>query len=137
MQSIAKRGLIWMLAVALVVAGLPMAHAMPNARFLDETTAMHAAMQQHADMAIGTPDHAHHHDGMAMDAMSDEGGDQPASSAPCKCLNCSMCVASAMASPVRFANPERRIAIVVYRLDAAGTAGIAVRVDPGIPIRDL
>src|SRR4051812_1884271 len=121
MHDLARRGLVWMLALALVVAGLPIAHAMPDAPVVQVLQTMH-----------------HHHDGMAMDVTSDrDDGDQPSSTSPCKCLNCSMCVASATVSPPRLANPERRVAAVVYLIDATGIPGIAVRVEPGIPILDL
>jgi hypothetical protein len=126
MHRFARPGLIWMLALALLVAGLPVAHAMPDAPAI-LVAGVHAEDMMH-----------HHHDGMAMDAMADpDDGDQPASTAPCKCLNCSMCVATGMASPLRLANPDRRVANVVYRIDTTGIPGIAVRVEPGIPILGL
>lgn len=121
MHRLAHRGLIWMLALALVVAGLPIAHAMPAAPAVQAAATMH-----------------HHHDGMTMDAMSDQDdGDQSAPAAPCKCLNCSMCVASAPVSPLRLVGPERRVVAVVYRIDPAGIPGIAGYVEPGIPILGL
>jgi hypothetical protein len=127
MQRIAQRGLVWIIALALVVAGLPMAHAMPDAM----------PMQHHAEMAPTTSveDSHHHHDDLVMDAASDRDDDgQPQSSAPCKCLNCGMCVASFAAAPMRLSTPERRVVAVTYRIAAAGIPGIAGRVDPGIPI---
>jgi hypothetical protein len=45
-----------------------------------------------------------------------------------------MCVTTYVASPLRLPTPDRRIVAVIYRMAAAGVAGIAVRVDPGIPI---
>ncbi|MET0968037.1 MAG: hypothetical protein ABWY18_02445 [Tardiphaga sp.] len=109
------------MALALLVAGLPVAHAMPDAPAMPGAGMMHD-----------------HHDGMAMDAMSDaDDGDPSAPTAPCKCLNCSMCVTSATVSPVRLADPERRVAAVIYRSDATGIAGIAGHVEPGIPILGL
>ena len=142
MQRIAQRGLVWIIALALVVAGLPMAHAMPDASApiqiaQIQTVPIHAAMQHQADVAqMSAADHAHHHhEGMAMDVASDQNDDgQPQSSAPCKCLNCSMCVASFVAASLRLSTPERRIVAVTYALAPAGIPGIAVRVDPGIPI---
>jgi hypothetical protein len=134
MQGIAKRGLIWMLAMALVVAGLPMAHAMPDASM--PPMQAHGAMHHHSGMmSMSDADHAHHHDGVAMDVASDQDDEgQPSKSDPCKCLNCSMCVTSFVTSPMRLSTPERRIIAVTYPMGSAGAPGIAVRVDPGIPI---
>jgi hypothetical protein len=136
MRGFLHRSLGLVLAMALVVAGLPMAHAMPDAQSIYVATPMHAAMQHHADMAAMTSaDHAHHHADMVMDIAPDKDDDgRPSAVDPCKCLNCSMCVASFVASPMRFPTPERRIVAVTYRSAATGIPGIAVRVDPGIPI---
>lgn len=115
-----------MLALALVVAGVPLAHAMPE-HAMPDAPAMQAAEAMH-----------HHHDGMAMDATPDvDDTDQSGPAAPCKCLNCSLCAVSATVSPLRLAFPDRRVAAVVYRTDARGIAGVAGRVEPGIPIPGL
>ena len=113
-----RRSLGMILAMALVIAGLPVAHAMP-------------AATHHHDMAIEV---AHHCDEMAMDAMSSNEDSQPEQAMPCKCLNCSICTANFVAPMLRLAAPERRIIPVTYRIDAPHLAGIAAPIDPGIPI---
>lgn len=108
-----RRSLGMILAMALVVAGLPVAHAMP------------ASTHEHV---------AHHCDEMVMDAMPSDQDSQPDQTMPCKCLNCSMCVANFVTPVLRLATPERRAIAVVYRIDATHRAGIAAPIDPGIPI---
>jgi hypothetical protein len=132
MRRFARYGLIWILAVALVAAGLPMAHAMP----LANSSPSHAMMDHHAEMAAMTAaDHAHDHDGIAMSAASDQeerGG--AAAIGRCKCLNCGMCAVNCVVPLARLASPELRVVAVSYFPEFAGLAGVAVRIDPGIPI---
>jgi hypothetical protein len=121
MQILARRGLAWLLAMALVIAGLPVAHAMP------------VAASHHAKTMAISAGHAHHCDDMAMEALPPDGDSQPHELAPCKCLNCSMGVAG-FTPLLRMSIPERRAMAVVYAIDAAHLAGIAAPIDPGIPI---
>jgi hypothetical protein len=130
MKTFLHRSLGLLLAMALVVAGLPIAHAMPD---VPSSPPTHAAMHRHVGMAMASADHPHQHD-MAIDAADDRSdADQPTPT-PCKCLNCSMCVASLMQAPVHFATPLRRIVAVTYRSDVIDMSGIAIRIEPGIPI---
>jgi hypothetical protein len=111
-----------MLAMALVVAGLPLAHAMP------------CAPAQHDHMAVAADEaHAHHHD-MTQTAEAPQQDDAPDAAAPCKCLNCSLCVTTLVAPLTRDVAPERRSLAVRYGLFAAGDPGSFVFIDPGIPI---
>jgi hypothetical protein len=117
------------LAVALVVAGMPMAHAMPA-----DVSAI-AAVQHHGDPVMEATSHRHHCDEQTADAAAsaDDAG-QADAAAPCKCLNCSLCVAgffNPMSRPLTF---ERRTVAVVYRFGTTHMVGIAPLIDPGIPI---
>jgi len=118
MWNILRRALIGMLAMALVVAGLPLAHAMPCT-----PVQLHEAMPVEAG-------HVHHHE-MTQAGDMDEA---PDAAAPCKCLNCSLCVTTLVAPLTRDVSPERRSLAVRYGLFAAGDPGGLVFIDPGIPI---
>jgi hypothetical protein len=140
MQNLVRRSLVWLVAVAIMIAGLPVAHVMP----------VQAATAQHADVMAAAAAPAHHCDEMAMAAapVADEADqatiDQAAidqantdhanAGAPCNCLNCSMCIANFVTPPQRFAALERRMVAVTYRIDAGHLAGTVPPIDPGIPI---
>ena len=121
-----RRALIGMLAMALVVAGLPLAHAMP--------CAPSPSVHQHADMAMAAEaGHAHHHDMVqAVDASQQD--DALPAAAPCKCLNCSLCVTTLVAPLTRDMTPQRRSLAVRYGSVAIGDLRAFVFIDPGIPI---
>ena len=125
MHRLLRRALIGMLAMTLVFAGLPLAHAMP--------CAPSASGHQHVDMAMAAETgHAHHHE-MAADASQPQ-DDAPSTGAPCKCLNCSLCVTTLVAPMMRDVTPERRTLSVRYGSFIAGDFLAFVFIDPGIPI---
>jgi hypothetical protein len=129
MGGFLRRSLGLLLAMALVVAGMPLAHAMPA-----EVPAV-VASQHHGDAVMAATHHGHHCDDQAIDAAApaDDTG-QADAAAPCKCLNCSLCVAGFVNPMPRLSVLERRTMAVVYRIDATHLAGIASPIDPGIPI---
>ncbi|MCX7319331.1 MAG: hypothetical protein NT113_07485 [Hyphomicrobiales bacterium] len=104
-----RRSLAMVLAVALVVAGMPMAHAMPA-----DVSAI-AAAQHHGDPVVEATSHGHHCDEQATEAASADDAGQADAAAPCKCLNCSLCVAgffNPISCPVTF--DRALIATFVY-----------------------
>ena len=128
-----KRVLVLILAVALFVAGMPLAHAMTaNGAALPSNMAHHhdAVPMTLADRA----DHMHAHDGMAnaADHRDDHG---KLALDPCKCLNCGMCGTPGVTTPVRELAPERRMLAVTYRPFSTERTDASTSVDPGIPIR--
>jgi hypothetical protein len=128
MGSILRRSLGLVLAMALVVAGLPVSHAMPTVSTLQQHDG-------HAEAIASSASHLHHCDDMAMDAAPglDE-PDQADHAAPCKCLNCSLCLANFVTPLLRLAMLERRTIPVIYRIHATHMAGVGIPIDPGIPI---
>jgi hypothetical protein len=116
------------LAVALVVAGMPMAHAMPA------DVSVIAAAQHHGDPVVEATSHGHHCDEQAIEAASADDAGQDDAAAPCKCLNCSLCVAGFFNPIFRAVTFERRTVAVVYRFGSTHLVGIAPPIDSGIPI---
>lgn len=128
MGKLARRSLILILAMALILGGLPLAHAMPC-----------ASSTQPAEMA-------HQHDGMAMagDHIHDgsqasprphrHDGQGPAALDVCKCLNCGMCATGYAAPLLGAITPERRAFAVSYLPASTGLPAALTFVDPGIPI---
>ena len=128
MHRLLRRCLIGMLAMALVVAGSPLAHAMPCAPTVQSA-------HQHADMATASEvGHAHHHDMARSGETPQPQDDQHPSATPCKCLNCSLCVTTLVAPFMRDVTPERRSLAVRYDIFASGDRRAFVFIDPGIPI---
>ncbi len=128
-----KRVLVLILAMALFVAGMPLAHAMTA-----NGAAPPSNMAHHHDtvpMALADrADHMHAHDGMAntADHRDDHG---KLALDPCKCLNCGMCGTPGVTTPVRELAPERRMLAVTYRSFSTERTDASTSVDPGIPIR--
>lgn len=128
MGSLLQRSLGLVLAMALVVAGLPVSHAMPTVSTLQQHDG-------HADAVTASASHGHDCHDTAMDAMPGvDQTDQTNTAAPCKCLNCSLCLANFVAPLLRLATLERRTIPVIYRIHAVHMAGVAIPIDPGIPI---
>lgn len=127
MHRLLRRALIGMLAMALVVAGLPLAHAMPCAPV--------QVMHQHHDTAMASDSgHVHHHQMAQLSADPQPRDDQHPAAAPCKCLNCSLCLTALVVLPTRDVAPERRSLAVRYGSAATGDLRAFVFIDPGIPI---
>jgi hypothetical protein len=130
MGKLARRGLVLILAMALIAGGLPLAHAMPC-----------ASSTHPAEMA-------HQHDGMQMAMAGDHTHDgsqarpQPvrhdshgsAALDVCKCLNCGMCATAYVAPLLRGMMPERSALAVSYMPASNGLPAALTFVDPGIPI---
>jgi hypothetical protein len=130
MGKLARRSLVFFLAMALIAGGLPLAHAMPC-----------ASSTQPAEMA-------HQHDGMQMAMVGDhiDDGSQASSQQHrhdghgdvaldvCKCLNCGMCATAYVAPLLRGTAPERRSLAVNYLPALTGLPAALTFVDPGIPI---
>ena len=110
-----KRVLVLILAVALFVAGMPLAHAM---------TANGAALPSNM---------AHHHDAVPM-TLADR-ADHMHALDPCKGLTSGMCGTPGVTTPVRELAPERRMLAVTYRPFSTERTDASTSVDPGIPIR--
>ena len=129
MNWIVQRGLICLLAISLIVGGMPFAHAMPCATVhhsemaLDQHQAMGhhhvpGAMPGHAHAAPSQHQH-HSHDGKLV-----------ADSCNCGCL--SLCAGDA--AHARVAIPERRTVGVSYVIAAQIRPDSILWIDPGIPI---
>jgi hypothetical protein len=130
MGKLARRSLIFFLAMALIASGLPLAHAMPCA------SSTHPA------------EIAHQHDGMQMAMVGDHIHDgSQASQRPhrpdghgdvaldvCKCLNCGTCATGYAAPLLGAITPERRAFAVSYLPASTGLPAALTFVDPGIPI---
>jgi ferredoxin len=129
MGKFARRSLVLILTVALIVGGLPLAHAMPC-----------ASSAHPVEMA-------HEHDGMQMAVAGDLDDRLQASPQPsghdshgrvaldgCKCLNCGMCATACVAPLLREAVPERRSLAVSYMSVSTALRTALTFVDPGIPI---
>lgn len=117
MGRFARRSLVLILAMALIVGGLPLAHAMPCASFAHPVEMAH----QH-DGSQASPEQ-HRHDGHGKTALG-----------VCKCLNCGMCATAYVAPLLREATPERREFAVRYVSASAQHPTTLTFVDPGIPI---
>ena len=139
MGGVLQRSLAMLLAIALVVAGMPMAHAMPTeVSAIDgghHRASPHHAPQHHGDGVVAATHQGHHCDEQATEAASsaDHSGQADAATL-CKCLNCSLCVAgffNPISRPTIF---ERQTIAVVYGFGTTHLAGIAPPIDPGIPI---
>jgi hypothetical protein len=129
MFRIVRRSVVFFLAMALVVAGLPLAHAMPCA-----SSAQPAGVHEHHGMADTGASHADHRDMMQASEAPPSQDHQQHAVAPCKCLNCSMCVASFVAPHGLGSTPERIGFAVRYELAARGDLRAFIFIDPGIPI---
>jgi hypothetical protein len=130
MGSFARRGFVFMLAIALIAGGLPLAHAMPCASSTQpsEITHQHDGVQ----MAMAGD---HIHDGSLASPQPHRHDNQgPAALDVCKCLNCGMCATRYAAPLLGAISPERRAFAVSYLPASTGLPAALTFVDPGIPI---
>lgn len=127
-----------MLAMALVVAGLPPAHAMPSYATASASSVEAApAKHSHHDMAAGPSAPAHHHESIQAEEAPQSPNDGRHDTAPCKCLNCSQCAASFVAPFHRDVQPWRRASAIDYGFFVQGDPRAFVFIDPGIPIASM
>jgi hypothetical protein len=127
-----KRVLVLILAMALFVAGMPLAHATAN-----EAAPSSDMAHRHDTVSMALADradHMHAHDGMANTADHRDDHGKLALDL-CKCLNCGMCGTPGVTTPVRELAPERRMLAVTYRPFSTERTDASTSVDPGIPIR--
>jgi putative hemolysin len=110
-----KRSLVFVLAMALFIAGMPFAHA-------TDAAALPSKMMHHHDAMPGAA--ANHH----QDNHGKLAPDQ------CKCLNCGLCGTPGVTALVREFVPERRVLAVTYRPFSTERPDVSISVDPGIPI---
>ena len=134
MDRIWRRGLIWLLAITLIVGGMPLVHATPCASEPAPSGSIHHGMQM--DVAAG---HDHHQHEMQTDRASltqTEHGDPTHGIVDlCTCLNCNMCTTPAVAAGCAKLQPELRSFAVSYTSATSAGRSALVFVDPGIPIR--
>jgi hypothetical protein len=129
MGTIARRSLGLILTVALIVGGLPLAHAMPCASSAHPAEIAH----QHDGMQIAmAADHMHSHDASQMSPQPHRHGKVALD--VCKCLNCGMCATACVPPLPRGTTPERRYLAVSYLSALPGLPATLTFVDPGIPI---
>ena len=101
MHRLLRKGLIWTLAIALMMAGLPLAHADGCAQQSSVTAQdMHDLHDMHHDMSVD--------DAAMTDSVPSPQHDKSAASTPCKCLNCSSLCAAFVALCVRSFIAARR-----------------------------
>jgi hypothetical protein len=129
MNWIVQRGLICLLAISLIVGGMPFAHAMPCATVHHSEMALdqHQAMGHH-QVPDAMPDHAHAAPSQHQHHSHD--GKLVADSCNCGCL--SLCAGDA--AHARVAIPERRTVGVSYAIAAQIRLDSILWIDPGIPI---
>jgi ferredoxin-like protein FixX len=131
MSGILRRGLVFILAAALIAGGLPIAHAMPCASPANPAAATH----QHdgMQMAAGADHmHAYHIADAAPQSHRDHHGKMALDG--CKCLNCGMCAIACVEPLVRGVTPNRLAYAVRYLPAATGHPTALASIDPGIPI---
>lgn len=129
MNGFARRILAFVLVMALVVAGMPLAHAMPC-----ESLAQVEQVHTHHATAHDVPDHGDQHRLKHAGQAPMSQDDPQHTAAPCKCLNCNTCLASFVA-PLDFTVTLERVGFAVsYDPVATGDLGAFVFIDPGIPI---
>ena len=127
MGSGLRRILVFVVVIALVAAGMPLAQAASCAPAAQPTAAGHhrdaaaSLGHRHRDATQGqTHSHRHDRNKLAFDS--------------CKCLNCALCTTPVIAVPLRDVTPERRAVAACYRRVADAIANAPISVDPGIPI---
>jgi hypothetical protein len=130
MGWLARRGFVFMLAMALIAGGLPLAHAMPCASSTQPSEIAH----QHVGMQMAMAGD-HIHDGsQASSQPHRHDGQGPVALDVCKCLNCGMCATGYAAPLLGAITPERRAFAVSYLPASTGLPAALTFVDPGIPI---
>jgi hypothetical protein len=132
MGRLARRGFVFMLAMALIAGGLPLAHAMPcaSSTYPAETVHRHDGMQM---VMVGAHLHAHGESQASPQQQHRHDGHGKAALDVCKCLNCGMC-AMAYAAPMREGTLARRAFAVDYSSASIEHPTTLTFVDPGIPI---
>jgi hypothetical protein len=132
MGKLARRSLVFFLAMALIAGGLPLAHAMPCA---SSTNPAEMAHQHDGMQTTMVGDHMHSHGGSQASPQPHRHDSRgPMAFDVCKCLNCGMC-ATGYAAPLSDAiTPERRSLAVSYLPASTGLPAALTFVDPGIPI---
>ena len=124
--------------MALVLAGLPTAHAMPSyAMVLAPSVEAAPATHRHHDTAAAPSAPAHHHEAIPADEAPQPPNDGHHDVAPCKCLNCSQCAASFVPPFHRDVQPWRRASAIDYGFFIQGDPRAFVFIDPGIPIASM
>lgn len=125
MNGIVRRGLICLLTIAMIVGGMPLAHAMPCATIhqSDVTSHQHQAAMHHQSSDamltdVGSSQHGQHRGKVAMDS--------------CNCGCATFCAADML--PVRVLRIERRGIGVRYPIVAQPVTDTVLLIDPGIPI---
>jgi hypothetical protein len=122
-----KRSLVFVLAMALFIAGMPFAHAMAADVAVTKTAHHHAAM--------AVADHMHAHDSLHANTAHHQDNHGMLTLDQCKCLNCGLCGTPGVTALVREFVPERRVLAVTYRPFSTERPDVSISVDPGIPIR--
>lgn len=123
-----KRSLVFVLAMALFIAGMPFAHAMPT-----NAAAPASKMMHHHDV-MPASDHRHAHDGLHVNTADHQDNHGKLAPDQCKCLNCGLCGTPGVAALVPEFVPERRVLAVTYRPFSTERPDVSISVDPGIPI---
>jgi hypothetical protein len=125
-----KRSLVFVLAMALFIAGMPFAHAMPT-----NAAALPSKMMHHHDvMPAAAANHMHAHDGLHANTAHHQDDHGKLALDQCKCLNCGLCGTPGVTALVREFVPERRVLAVIYRPFSTERPDVSISVDPGIPI---
>ena len=124
-----KRSLVFVLAMALFIAGMPFAHA-------TDAAALPSKMMHHHDAMPGAAaNHMHAHDGLHVNTEDHQDNHGKLAPDQCKCLNCGLCGTPGVTALVREFVPERRVLAVTYRPFSTERPDVSISVDPGIPIR--
>jgi hypothetical protein len=132
MGAIPRRSLVWLLAMTLIVGGMPFAQVIPCEAGLPSADMAHHSGGPHTGVSHV---HAQHHDGaQAGTPPHRSGGHRKLALDLCKCLNCDMCTTPGVTPPVRDVAPERRAIPVKYGRVTSDRPIAMTSVDPGIPI---
>jgi hypothetical protein len=132
MGKLARRSLVFFLAMALIAGGLPPAHATPCA---SSTQPAEMARPHHGMQMAMEGGHTHSHGGpQASPQPHHHDGHGPMALDVCKCLNCDMCATGYAAPLLGAIAPERRSLAVSYLPASTGLPAALTFVDPGIPI---
>jgi hypothetical protein len=125
-----KRSLVFVLAMALFIAGMPFAHAMPA----DVAAPPSKTAHHHDAMPVAVAHHMHAHDGLHVNTEDHQDNHGKLAPDQCKCLNCGLCGTPGVTALVREFVPERRVLAVTYRPFSTERPDVSISVDPGIPI---
>ena len=122
-----KRSLVFVLAMALFIAGMPFAHAMAADVAVPPSKTAH----HHAAMAVA--DHMLAHDSLHANTAHHQDNHGMLTLDQCKCLNCGLCGTPGVTALVREFVPERRVLAVTYRPFSTERPDVSISVDPEYP----